>query len=454
MKLSFKAKITAGSMLLTFALLVAGGTAFFGLIQNIDENAATSVLKTELSQITSAAKSMTLQNIVDPISAPKMGQLAFIKNPTGQVLLNSLDKLNNLEMKQLLMLPNGQVRKFSSQQGTFWVLKNSFNSSGGNWTVVVAHSTDFGTIVANGTLALFLGAGLILIFIIGVGTWWLARIVLKPVSAMQKNAAQMIRSDQFSPLPISVAGDELSELAITLNELLTQLHNTLAREKKLVADVSHELRTPLSVLQAKLELMQRDSSDYNADSTLSDQLMLQETVHNMSRMVDNLLFLARKEQDNQKTEISTVDLQTVLSECIDSARLLGSPKNLIIDFHNEHISPLPVSTDEFHRILENLLSNAVAAAKPLDHLFVQISEDESQAWLLVSDEGEGFPEEFLPQAFERFSRPDASRSRITGGSGLGLYLVKTVVDSSKGVITISNKGTGGTEVRIQWVKPF
>lgn len=452
MRLSFKAKIAIGSMTLTLALLLAGGTAFFDLIQGIDKKAATSVLKTELDQITSATKLMDLQSIVHPMSTPKMGQLAFIENPMGQVLLDSLDKLTQPEMQQLRILPIGQVSKFSSHQGTFWVLKSSFKATGGNWTVIVANNTDFGTVFAKGTLALFAGAGLILILVVGIGAWWLSRFVLKPVTAMQQNAAHMIRGDRFSPLPVSAAGDELSDLAITLNELLTQLHGSLTREKQLVADVSHELRTPLSVLQAKLELMQRDNSNPVNPSDHSDQLILQGAVHNMSSMVDNLLFLARKEQENNKAEISIADLANVLSECIDNARLLGSPKNLIIEFQNELKSPLPISPDEFHRILENLLTNSIAASKPMDQIFVQISEDEISASIVVSDEGEGFPQEFLPQAFERFSRPDTSRSRMTGGSGLGLYLVKTVVDSSNGTIAISNKTTGGTEVRVQWEK--
>lgn len=452
MRLSFKAKIAIGSMMLTLALLLAGGAAFFELIQGIDKKAATSVLKTELDQITSATKSMDLQSIVHPMSTPKMGQLAFIENPMGQVLLDSLDNLTQPEIQQLRALPTGQVSKFSSHQGTFWVLGSSFRATGGNWTVIVANNTDFGTVFANGTLALFTGSGLILILVIGIGTWWLSRFVLKPVTVMQQNAAQMIRGDLFSPLPISTAGDELSELAITLNELLTQLHGSLTREKQLVADVSHELRTPLSVLQAKLELMQRDNSNPVNPSDHSDQLILQGAVHNMSTMVDNLLFLARKEQNNHKAEISIKELADVLSDCIDNARLLGSSKNLIIDFQNELKSPLPISPDEFHRILENLLSNAIAASKPTNRIFVQISEDENATSVVVSDDGEGFPAEFLPQAFERFSRPDTSRSRRTGGSGLGLFLVKTVIDSSNGTIEITSKNAGGSEVRVQWEK--
>ena len=452
MRLSFKAKTAIGSMALTLTLLLAGGTAFFSLIEDINKNAATSILKAELNVITNAAKSMDLENIIHPMLAPKMGQLAFIENPMGQVLLDSLDKLTQPEMQQLLGLPSGKVSKFSSHQGTFWVLKSSFKATGGKWMVILAHNTDFGTVFANGTLVLFASAGLILILVIGLGAWWLSRFVLKPVTAMQQNAAQMIHSDRFSPLPISPAGDELSDLAITLNELLTQLHVSLTREKKLVADVSHELRTPLSVLQAKLELMQRDNSNVSNPEGYLDHLMLQETVHNMSSLVDNLLFLARKEQDSHQGEIANIDLQNVLSECIDSARLLGSPKNLIIDFQNELNSSLPISADEFHRILENLLTNAITASSSLGRILVQISENEISTLLVVSDEGEGFPEEFLPQAFERFTRPDASRSRITGGSGLGLYLVKTVVDSSNGTITITNKNSGGTEVRVRWAK--
>ena len=109
MRFSFKAKIAISSLLLTLVFLLISSVGVFTLIQNVNKNAATSVLKNELDQIVSAAKSMNIQSIVRPITESQMGQLAFIRNPTGQILLNSLQKLSLVDMKRLQALPTQEI---------------------------------------------------------------------------------------------------------------------------------------------------------------------------------------------------------------------------------------------------------------------------------------------------------------------------------------------------------
>ena len=447
MRFSFKSKIAISSLLLTLVFLLISSVGVFTLIQNVNKNAATSVLKSELDQIVSAAKSMNIQSIVRPLAEPQMGQLAFIRNPTGQILLNSLQKLSQVEMRRLQALPTQEVLKFDSSQGTFWVLKSSFSAKGGIWNAIVAKNADIGSIIAKGTLFLFASGALILIFLVGFGAWWISRLVLKPVTAMQHDAAQMIRGVGFTPLPVSSAGDELSDLAITLNELLTQVHTSLAREKRLVADVSHELRTPLSVLHAKLQLMERNQPNATSDADLK---ILKDGVRNMSAMVDNLLFLARKDQDVVNHEITPEEVEETLLEAVDQARLLGLSNNINIDYRGNVETPLPLSVEELRRILENLLGNAIAASKYEGRISIEFGADEHSQHLSISDDGEGLPEEFIPHAFERFSRADNSRSRETGGSGLGLSLVKTIVDASRGSMEILNVENSGAIIKIIW----
>lgn len=447
MRLSFKSRIALSSLLLTLVFLLISSVGVFTLIQNVGKSAATTILKSELDHITNATVAMDIQSVVRPMTASKMGQLAFIRNPMGKTLLNSMEKLSNGELEELLAMPTQKVFKMDSSQGTYWVLKTSFTAKGGKWTAIVARNADFGTIIAKGTLFLFSFGAIILILLVGLGAWWISRLVLKPVTAMQHDAAQMIRGDGFTPLPVSPADDELSQLAMTLNELLTQVHTSLAREKRLVADVSHELRTPLSVLQAKLQLMERNQLKATPEPDLK---ILKDSVRNMSNLVDNLLFLARKDQDLAMYEISSEEVEGTLLEAIDQARLLGLSNNLNIEYLGNIQTSLPLSVEELRRILENLLANAISAAKPNGHISIEFSEDHNSQNLSVSDDGDGLPEEFIPHAFERFSRADNSRSRETGGSGLGLSLVKTIVDASQGSIEIRNAENGGAIVAIHW----
>ena len=447
MKLSFKSRIAISSLLLSFIFLLISSVGVFALIQNVNRSAATSILKSELSQITTAAKAMDIQSIVKPMTTPQMGELAFIRNPKGQVVLNSFEKLPSAEFQNLLNLPIKKILKFDSSEGTFWVLKDSFSAIGGNWSVIVAQNSDFGAIFAKSTLLLFVGGGFILILLVGVGAWSISRAALRPVTAMQHDAAQMIRGVGFTPLAVSPADDELSHLAITLNELLNQIQTSLSREKRLVADVSHELRTPLAVLQAKIQLMERNQTKVTSESDLK---VLKDSVRNMSAMVDNLLFLARKNQDLTIHQIAPDEVERILLEAVDQARLLGLENNLNIEYFGNVHTSMPLSTEELRRILENLLSNSIAASKPEGRISIELGENENGRYLSVLDDGEGLPENFIPHAFERFSRGDDSRSRETGGSGLGLSLVKTIIDSSKGTIGIRNAENAGAIVEIHW----
>ena len=123
-------------------------------------------------------------------------------------------------------------------------------------------------------------------------------------------------------------------------------------------------------------------------------------------------------------------------------------KNLNIDYEISLERIIVIPPQNLRRILDNLLSNAVSNSDFAGEINLQLKESGSFANLTIIDSGQGFPEEFIPLAFERFTRADSSRNRESGGSGLGLSLVKSIVDTNGGQVTIQNRINGGAKVEV------
>jgi signal transduction histidine kinase len=252
---------------------------------------------------------------------------------------------------------------------------------------------------------------------------------------MRIRAEELIKNQERGSLPVSTADDEISNLARTLNQLLEALHASLSQQSQLIADVSHELRTPLAVLQSRLQLA------INSEERLEQKLELAkmlESSMSLTNMLNQILFLARN-SPSANNQISTApEMRELFFNTIDSMRLLASKRSIVIEGSVEVEYSAQISIDGLERILNNLIANSLASVEAGGTITVDLSQTELVTKLVVRDSGVGFPPEFIPKALERFSRADSSRSRQTGGFGLGLSLVKAILDSCDGDIEIEN----------------
>jgi two-component system OmpR family sensor kinase len=367
-----------------------------------------------------------------------------VVDPQGKILLNSLSNFQSEEIDQLLLHPKEKIFKFQSNEGVFWISKRVQKGADGVWQILVAHNNELTASFADKTFRLLVIIGFFLLLIVVSGSWLLARYILLPVTRIQKQAQSMIDKDSQELLPVSPAGDELTDLALTLNTLLSRLHSSLSRERRLVADVSHELRTPLAILQGKLQLLERQESRVSR----ADLLGLIKSTQRLISLTENLLFLAHPESDTNLAHVDSAESTTIVAEAIDHARLLDPSKNLNINYEITFDGVIGISPENFQRVINNLLSNAVASCDSEGDIDLYFTQKNDCANLTISDSGHGFPEDFIPIAFERFTRADASRERGSGGSGLGLSLVKSIVDSNGGLITIGNCDGGGAKVEV------
>jgi two-component system OmpR family sensor kinase len=441
MALSFKSKVTASSLLLASVFLAVGSYETSHLLKTVERNTAESILDSEVNSLLISISALGINGSKATLSPKVPGQLVLVVDPQGKILLNSLP-MRTTELDQLLIHPDEKIFKFHTQEGDFWISKRVQQGSDGVWQILVAHGNDMTAMFANKTFQLLVYIGFFLLLVVVFGSWVLARYILLPVTQIQKQAQLMIDQESHELLPVSPAGDELTDLALTLNTLLSRLHSSLSRERQLVADVSHELRTPLAILQGKLQLLERKRGDVSQQ----DLLGLVKITQRIISLTENLLFLAHPTSGGDLAQINSKDSKTVVAESIDHARMLDLSKNLNINYEMLLDRTIAISAENLQRVLNNLLSNAVANCEPEGDIDLYFTQDDEYANLMITDSGEGFPEDFIPIAFERFTRADSSRERGSGGSGLGLSLVKSIVDSHGGQVTIENRKNGGAKV--------
>ncbi len=314
------------------------------------------------------------------------------------------------------------------------------------WVAVVGTSLEsFDANVTVVVTRLAIG-GSILVLVSGLGSYALARAALAPVERLRRRAAVLSARDQSSRLPVPATKDEVAALAGTMNDLLGRLHDALAKQRAFVADASHELRTPFAVLSAELELAARPGR--SRDELASAVASASEEAARLSLLTDDLLLLATSDEDRLAARPGPTDLAVLLGKAADLAAQRGTDAGVTCRADVPDGLTADVDPTLIRRAVDNLLDNAVRFAPRGSQVVVRGRSAGGDVMIAVEDEGPGFPAEYLPHAFERFSRPDSSRARADGGAGLGLSIVRAIAQAHGGQVTASNRDTGGAIVRI------
>jgi signal transduction histidine kinase len=290
-----------------------------------------------------------------------------------------------------------------------------------------------GVLLVGGPLALVLAslAGYVLI-----------GAALRPVEAMRRQAASISAADLDRRLPSAGGSDELGRLGRTLNEMLARVHASVQRERTLVSDASHELRTPLAVLRTELELIGRERPAGPALQTAVDSAI--EEADRLSRLADDLLVLARSDDQHLGIAPRRLSAAELLREAADRARRHPTAAHKQIAVYVPDDADVLADRDRAAQAIDNLLTNAVRHANSSIQLTAQRQGEFVE--LHVIDDGPGFPPDFLPHAWERFARGEASRT--ADGSGLGLAIVRAIAGAHGGQAHAANLATGGADVWI------
>jgi two-component system OmpR family sensor kinase len=289
---------------------------------------------------------------------------------------------------------------------------------------------------------LLLVGGPIALLLASLAGYGAAALALRPVELMRRRAREIQASRPGRRLPVPASDDEVSRLGETLNEMLERLEEAFARERQFVSDASHELRTPLTILKGELELALRDAGD--VDAFRAAVASAAEEADRVTQLAEDLLVIARLEQGRLPVRMQDVDvrdlLETVAQRFLPRA---GDGVRLAVDAPAE----LGLVADRLR--LEQAVGNLVDNALRHGAHTVSLSARTGPAGieLHVVDDGAGFRPDFLPRAFERFSRADPARGR--GGTGLGLAIVRAIAQAHAGHAYARNSPQGGADVWLE-----
>lgn len=272
---------------------------------------------------------------------------------------------------------------------------------------------------------------------------WMAGVALRPLTRVA-NAARTIDVGALQRrLPIRGARDELDEVALAFNDTLARLEHAVGEMRQFSTALAHELRTPLTALRGEIEIAIRERGlDADASPALASQL---EEIDKLKRLIDQILTLARAEAGQIALARDEVDLGQLARRVVDQLELVAQDKS--VDLRCEVADTVHVKGDEqwLTRLLLNLLDNALKFTAAGGRVTVSVSREPWWAVLSVDDSGTGIEAESLPHLFERFFRADPARSPSTQGAGLGLSLVKWIVEQHHGRIDVdSQPGRGST----------
>jgi two-component system OmpR family sensor kinase len=275
---------------------------------------------------------------------------------------------------------------------------------------------------------------------------WLVRVGLRPLRDVVRTAEAISAGDLMHRVPNANERTEVGHVATALNVMLERiqaafhdLQQSESRLRRFVSDASHELKTPIAAVSAYAQLFDQGAASHREDLP---RLMagIERETSRMARLVEDLLLLARLDEQHS-LELAPVELVGLAAEAVETANTVGPawPIKFVADVPIEVMG----NREALRQVIDNLLANVRSHTPPGTDATVSVSRGRNEAFVQVADNGPGISEEYSAVVFERFFRADPSRSRETGGAGLGLAIVSTIMQAHHGQATaVTHPGQG------------
>jgi two-component system, OmpR family, sensor kinase len=308
-----------------------------------------------------------------------------------------------------------------------------------------------------------LAVGAALLVLLGLLGYFVVRVGLRPLGDIEETAGAIAAGDLSRRVDRVESSTEVGRLGASLNVMLETIEHSFneqrASENRLrqfLADASHELRTPVTSIRGYAELFRRGAAERPDDLATAMRRIEDESIR-MGTLVDDLLLLARLDQ-GRPLELVPVDLALIVADGVSDAEVLAPEREVVLEVEG----PLRVLGDEqrLRQVVGNLLQNAIRHTRAGTPITVKAGRRNDEVFLSVIDEGPGIAPEHLTHIFERFYRADPSRTRESGGAGLGLSIVASIVDSLGGKATATSTIGEGTTFTVTlpsapdgWVPP-
>lgn len=276
-----------------------------------------------------------------------------------------------------------------------------------------------------------------------LGGFFLARKSLAPIVTISEQAEHIGAQNLHERLRVRNPDDELGRLAEVFNALLSRLDTSFRVMREFMADASHELRTPITIIHGEAEVSL--SQNLTSGEYRQSLGVIRDQSRRMAHIVSDMLALARADSGEHRLRVEELYLNDLVEECCRAAKSLALKKGLRLNYKLDEDISLRGDEELLKRMVVNLLDNAIRYTPAEGSVYVTLTTEQSRARLVVADTGIGIPPESVGRVCDRFYRVDDTRARASGGSGLGLSIVKLAAESHGGSVDlISQPGHGST----------
>lgn len=379
----------------------------------------------------------------DDILIGHHGALLFVRDRNGAPLYTSRGPdLSVISVPEYNSPSKGEIRQWSHSGHNYRVLVKQISGVATDhkapYLVIVAVGTDFHLHFLtkfHRTLWLMVTCGIIIMAVMG---WLAVRQGHRPLRHMVERIGRVSASELSARIDPKSVPIEITELAVSFNDLLQRLEESFNRLSNFSADIAHELRTPISNLmtQTQVSISQARSAEEYQEILYSNM----EEYERLAQMIGDMLFLAKA--DNGLTPPSTeeIDLANEVRNLFDYYEALAEEQRVALKLEGNG----QVKGDRLmlRRALNNLVSNAIRHTAPNNTVTVQLATKRNKTSIIVKNPGTPLAPEHLNKIFDRFYRVDPSRQRSSEGAGLGLAIVKSIVEAHDGEITATSDETG------------
>ena len=290
---------------------------------------------------------------------------------------------------------------------------------------------------------------LFILVISGVSGFYVSHRALSPLEELSEKIKEITEHNLDRKVQIKNVPKELKCVIDAFNSLLERLNRAFMREKQFISDVSHELKTPISVIQMQCDLAlrkERSSEDYKKALEL-----IRKTISKMTQLIDKMLMLSRLEALDHKA-FQDVSVRGVILSALALLKYKAEEKSIDIDLRFEKDCFVKGDKDLLEELFVNIIDNAIKYNRENGRVLIEAKDSSEKCEIIIKDSGIGIDESELDRVFEEFYRVDKSRSKSTEGYGLGLSIVRKIVELHNGEIVLKSQREKGTTVILKFKK--
>lgn len=441
-KISYKLTITY-ALLFFVGLALVNFATLFSINYYVKQNVAQQLQAVD-QVITNDVKSLA---DIPKMELKKFSQIA--DNVDVSLVYNNRTIYNTGELYDLSEQLNtdiGKVLTAESGENRITVLNDKITLNDGstmNIQVVKDMNNEDNFIHALAGIMLFIDGFVFLLAII-VG-YFISHKALSPIDMITKQAKEISASDLSARIQIDGPEDELKRLSNTFNDLIARIQWSYEKQNRFTLDASHELATPLAVIKGYIDVLDRWGKD---DRTVLDESIsaIKVELVNMTSLMDTLLLLAKSDNEVYKIEKSEFCMEDLIKEVVKESNLVD--QNHRVECNEYTKVELNGDRKLIKQMMRAIIDNSIKYSPNKTIINIAYCLSENGVNIEISDEGIGIAKEDLDLIFDRFYRADKARSRASGGVGLGLSIVKWIVEVHDGNIEAESEIGKGTKIKI------